>query len=411
MRICFIADLRSSIARSWISGFTRVHDIHVLSTASAPPLPGVTVHELSSHRDESEWRSLKASWSAFLDPMSRIGRWVGSLHDHLVQPARTPVLAARAKRILAQLQPRIVHSLRIPLEGEIGAIAVRQVPHIMSAWGNDFTLYADRSLLHRVATRRALSGCAGFLADARADVERAHQHGLPREIPTLVAPGSGGIRPEVFSGEGPEDWTGDLAPIADVPRIVPVVVNPRGFRRYVRNDSFFEAVRMVLLGSKRPLFVGVGMKGWKPIEALVQRLGLSGHVILTGPLSQVQLAALYRRASVAVSPTEHDGTPNSLLEAMACGCFPVCGELPSIREWIDDGKNGLLINPDQPAQLASAIRRALSDEELRRNAAIVNAELIDRHARYERCIEAAESFYQRICSARRHVVEESEVFS
>ena len=34
----------------------------------------------------------------------------------------------------------------------------------------------------------------------------------------------------------------------------------------------------------------------------------------------------------------HDGTPNTLLEGMACGCLPVAGDLDSIREWLKPGQ-------------------------------------------------------------------------
>jgi glycosyltransferase involved in cell wall biosynthesis len=63
---------------------------------------------------------------------------------------------------------------------------------------------------------------------------------------------------------------------------------------------------------------------------------------------------------VSVSITDHDGTPNSLLEAMAVGAVPVCGDLPSIREWIESGKNGFLAAFDDPRAVADALRLALS---------------------------------------------------
>ncbi len=79
------------------------------------------------------------------------------------------------------------------------------------------------------------------------------------------------------------------------------------------------------------------------------------------------MAQLFRRAMVAVSPSEHDGTPNTLLEAMACGCFPVAGDIESVREWLVDGENALLVNPADPQVLAAAIIRALDDAGLRRS--------------------------------------------
>ena len=399
MTICFIADLRSSIARSWIGYFAGRHDVHVLSTFPAPPLDGVATHLLAAGRQEDRWQKRKADWSRFLDPVSWPGRLVSAAHDQFLQPLKVRWLADRAAGLVEHIQPDLVHSLRIPIEGEIGGRAVRS-RHVISAWGNDFTLYAEKSFLHRAETRRALRGCAGFLADAQADVERAELLGLPRSVPRLVVPGAGGIRSAIFPGIRAKDiWTRNLAPLADLPADAPLVVNPRGFRRYVRNDSFFEAARLVALGHRRVCFVGVGMKGWKPIEQLVEKTGLGERVILTPALTQNELAALYARAAVSVSPTEHDGTPNSLLESMACGCFPVCGDLPSIREWIQDGVNGLLVRADRPLHLAAAIRRALADGELRRTALAINAGLVKARAGYHQSMARAEAFYAALLEA------------
>lgn len=44
------------------------------------------------------------------------------------------------------------------------------------------------------------------------------------------------------------------------------------------------------------------------------------------------MAYLFRLADVTVSLSEDDGTPNTLLEAVACGCFPIAGDIESVRE-------------------------------------------------------------------------------
>jgi glycosyltransferase involved in cell wall biosynthesis len=97
-----------------------------------------------------------------------------------------------------------------------------------------------------------------------------------------------------------------------------------------------------------------------------------------------------------VSPSTHDGTPNSLLEAMACGVFPICGDLESIREWIDHEENGLLIDPNDPKSLADAIVRALKDSALRNRAAKLNAQIIADRADYGKNMEKAEEFYKTV---------------
>jgi glycosyltransferase involved in cell wall biosynthesis len=110
------------------------------------------------------------------------------------------------------------------------------------------------------------------------------------------------------------------------------------------------------------------------------------------------MAAMFRAAWVSVSPSTHDGTPNSLLEAMACGCLPVAGDLESIREWIVDGRNGLLIDPGDPVGLARAVVRALSDDDFRRTAAEQNLHLVQTRAERGRGMQQAEALYRQLAS-------------
>jgi glycosyltransferase involved in cell wall biosynthesis len=128
----------------------------------------------------------------------------------------------------------------------------------------------------------------------------------------------------------------------------------------------------------------------------VDELGIQAYVDLLPRQTRPQMAALFRSARVAVSPTTHDGTPNTLLEAMACGCFPVAGDLESLREWIIPGVNGLLIDPADPESLAYSILQALEDESLEQRARAYNLHLIAERATYKRVMEQAQEFYRQI---------------
>ncbi len=371
MRICFIADARSPIARAWIGYFAgREHEVHVLSTfpCAADAIPGATIHGLIQATPTASKRLRSAPWSA-------------DLYDGLAQPLKAWLLSRRARQLVAQIQPALVHSLRLPIEGYLGG-ELDFHPHVISAWGNDFTLYADRFRLHGRAARKAIAGCDGFLADAQADLDRATRYGLTPGVPQAVLPGAGGVDRAVFRPGA-----------ASEPALF---VNPRGFRRYVRNDTFFEACRTVADLHPEARFVGVAMEGWRPIEDAVRRLGLAAVTTLTAPLSRGEMAALYQRAAVTVSPTEHDGTPNTLLEAMASGCLPVCGDLPSLREWISPGENGLLCDPGSVASLSAAMLRAIEDRALQRRAAEQNPQLVAERADYAASMRQAEEFYAQL---------------
>jgi glycosyltransferase involved in cell wall biosynthesis len=106
------------------------------------------------------------------------------------------------------------------------------------------------------------------------------------------------------------------------------------------------------------------------------------------------MANVYRRAQILVSPSIHDGTPNTMLEGMACGCFPVAGDLESIREWITPNENGLLFDATSPGSIAQAIIQGIEDKNLREMAAGLNGRIISARAEYKNTMQKAVEFYK-----------------
>lgn len=95
-------------------------------------------------------------------------------------------------------------------------------------------------------------------------------------------------------------------------------------------------------------------------EALqAQAAGLRG-VRFHGPVTDV--APLLRAADACVLPSRAEGLPIALLEGMSSGLAVVATAVGGIPEVIEDGRSGLLIQPEAPAALAEALRRALGPE-------------------------------------------------
>ncbi len=128
----------------------------------------------------------------------------------------------------------------------------------------------------------------------------------------------------------------------------------------------------------------------------VEQYQLENSVDLLPIVPHGKMADLFRQAHIVVSPSTHDGTPNTLLEAMACGCFPVAGDIVSINEWLMHGKNGLLVDPGDPQALADAILQAIEDTELRQSAANTNQQMIAERANFPVVMAQAENFYQEV---------------
>jgi glycosyltransferase involved in cell wall biosynthesis len=174
------------------------------------------------------------------------------------------------------------------------------------------------------------------------------------------------------------------------------VINPRGVRTYVRNDTFFKSIPLVLNQFPAARFICTTMAGEPQALRLSRELGIEGAVDLLPRQTRTEMATLFQRSQVVVSPSTHDGTPNTLLEALACGCYPVVGDIESLREWITPGVNGALVDPGDARALAEAVCLGLADAELRQKAAAHNLALVDERAEYGMVMREAEGFYRQI---------------
>jgi len=132
------------------------------------------------------------------------------------------------------------------------------------------------------------------------------------------------------------------------------------------------------------------------VEALkwVNMLNLQKSVNLLPSISQKKLWSLFHQSDISISLTSHDGTPNTLLEAMACGCLPIAGDIESLREWITPGVNGLLVELSKPQALAEAIITAIQNPAFRQKAATKNFLRIKEKAEINEVHKRIFGFYQ-----------------
>jgi glycosyltransferase involved in cell wall biosynthesis len=135
-------------------------------------------------------------------------------------------------------------------------------------------------------------------------------------------------------------------------------------------EDLIEACRML---RDREVSFRCRIVGEGPLRSALERRAekLRDAIEFAGTVSQEELTGEYRRASVVALPAavppdgNTDALPTVLLEAMASGCPTVSTRLAGIPEIIDDGGNGLLVDPGDVSGLTAAIERLLSNSELR----------------------------------------------
>ncbi len=98
------------------------------------------------------------------------------------------------------------------------------------------------------------------------------------------------------------------------------------------------------------------------LERLARTLGITDCVEFVG--LQRDILTWLHRSDLVVLPSRWEGMPNAVLEAMACGLPCVATRVSGSEDIIQDGVNGLLVEPDDDEALASALLSLLRDLEL-----------------------------------------------
>jgi hypothetical protein len=399
MHLMLVADGRSPITRRWIAAIREfVERITLVSTYPCSRVEGVEALYVlpvafGGYAGSQAGAGAANPTAANQGPRKAVSRFRGLFlaGRYLLGPLTLPFYGRKLERMARNLNPDLVHAMRIPFEGMLASYTPASIPMTVSIMGNDLTLHANGSKLMANLTRRTLRRADALAADTRRDLRLGRMWGFGEDKPSLMVPGAGGI--DLAEIERIRYHRFDL--LTDfLPAGVPLVVNPRGFRPgSVRNDVFFEAIPLVLQRKPEVAFVCPAMAGQPEAQRAAQKYHLEHRLHLLPHLPQEHLWDLFVRSTVMVSISQHDGTPNSLLEAMACGCFPVVGDIESIREWINPGVNGLLVEPSSPQGAAEAILTALENQTLRRSAAEINARLIRERAEVHVVREQIRAFY------------------
>lgn len=158
----------------------------------------------------------------------------------------------------------------------------------------------------------------------------------------------------------------------------PVFISSRSLFPEYKICRIIEAFPHVLgkIPDARLKIIGEGPE--KPnLINLANALGLSQKLEFPGRLSPLDVADTLKNSDIYVSVIESEGVSSSLLEACACGVYPIVTDMPASRMLIKNGTNGTLLNPDATiSDLAETMIKAAEDTALRESAVKMNIELI-----------------------------------
>ncbi len=269
-------------------------------------------------------------------------------------------------------------------------IKIRERPlFIVSSWGTD--IYKSKDIAEdREKLKEIFSSCDGFIADCKRDIKNALSLGLSKEKIALNygVPVTGGV---------------DINELANLSKTDKrdVILIPKAFEGFANKVlSVIEALSMTtdLLANFEVHFLMCDADTEWYLSKMPDELRKFCHCYRQLP--KVEVLKLMKRARVMIAPSVSDGTPSSLLEAMTLGALPIVSPLESIKEWITDKENGLLVNALNPNQIAEAIRKALTDDRFFFNAQIINQDIIKEKANRQIIRADVTNYYERIISER-----------
>ena len=160
--------------------------------------------------------------------------------------------------------------------------------------------------------------------------------------------------------------------------------------------DFVIAASYILQDHPGSTFVMVGRDGsiQSSLEALTRELGIHEKVLFLG--EREDIPELLSALDVLVSASLTESLPNAILEGMAAGKAIVATHVGGTSELIDHEQTGLLVPPEKPQELASAVVRLLNNQELREHLGEQARLKAARFFPVEKMVRQTESCYEKL---------------
>ncbi|HXG84620.1 MAG TPA: glycosyltransferase [Pyrinomonadaceae bacterium] len=299
------------------------------------------------------------------------------------------------RKVIDKWKPDIVHSLSLLPAGyftwqALSKVKINRPLFVVSSWGSDINLGKDDAG-DKLKIQEVLNNCDGFIADCERDIGNALNLGLPKESLAFdfAVPVTGGI--DIYKNT-------DVLPVEKRN----VILLPKAFEGF--NNKILPVLEA--LNILRDKLEGFEVHLLLASEEVKKYLALmpeafKKYCYVHSQLPGNEVLDLMKRSRVMVAPSISDGTPSTLLEAMSVGALPLVSPLESIKEWIEDGKNGLLAHALYPDKIVKALDRALTDDELFNSASIINREIIEKRADRRQIQPQVMNYYKRLLDGKR----------
>jgi glycosyltransferase involved in cell wall biosynthesis len=368
MRILFVAMAESVHTARWISMIAdQGWDLHLFPSIDC----GKAHHDLRNitiyHSFYGEQNNCNQSIRARGIPVMH--HIVGSAARSFLRKISPDYRSLQLMKIINKLHPDIIHSMEFQAAGYITS-EVRErykgrfPTWIATNWGSDVYLFG-RLPEHVDKIKAVLSTCDYYSCECLRDVKLAKNMGLKGQtLPVL--PNTGGF---------------DLSYIKKFEQPGPTsarrLIVLKGYQSWA--GRALVGLRAIELSAKllRGYSVAIYLASYEveiAARLVSQSTGIPIEII--PPCSHEEILRLHGRARVSIGLSISDAISTSFLEAIAMGSFPIQSNTSCADEWIKSGVTGILVHPEDPEEIAAAIRLAVTDDVLVDEAAKLNAKVV-----------------------------------
>ena len=358
--ILLVAMPNSIHTARWVKQFIDQNwEMHLFpSKGDDPPHPQLTDVVLQYcvlGRWRERARKFGLFWMAFLID------WVRRHYEKRFPHNRVRELRNR----ISTLRPNLIHAMEMQGAGYLtleakGKYQGKFPTWLMTNWGSDIYLFG-RLQAHQKKIHEVLTQCDHYSCECQRDVDLARAFGFQGRV-LGVFPNGGGF---------------------DLCALKPLRENQTSKRRRIMLKGYQSWAGRALVGL-RALERSADLLGGYEIciysgsddVALAAELFTEGYGIPTRVIPRDtphrDILALHAQARISIGLSISDSISTSLLEAMVMGSFPIQSSTACANEWIEHGISGMIVPPEDPEIIETAIRTALTDDDLVNKAAGMN---------------------------------------
>ncbi|WP_124980924.1 glycosyltransferase [Nonlabens xiamenensis] len=330
----------------WINQLeTSGHEVFWMDITDAGVSPKIPwVHQISGWRLKSDFPG-----------RTRLKSALPAVYNIIQKFNERPVIG-QLQKIIEQIQPDCIHCFEMKLTG----VPFQklwdntQIPIIYSSWGSDLFDYQNLGL-SRAQVKAFLYSVAYLITDCQRDYQIARQLGYPGKF-LGVLPGNGGI-------DYPSEF---IQPLSKRKHII-VKGYDDGVGQALHVVKAIEASDMLQNGKFEYVIYSADQNvidycnHSKTLQSMPIQIIRRGDFLENKALLKIMGTSLLH---VAVSTS--DGMPNSLLEAMGMGAFPIQSNPGgATQEVIENGVNGLIIeNPMDVNEIRRAMESVIENHDV-----------------------------------------------